>query len=218
MKRQLLESQQKLDKTRKEALFNAGFSASIGFNQIANTFRDVYRNPSQREFVELTLSIPLVDWGVRKGQYNMAKSNLNIVQLTAQQDELRLEEDIIMTVGDFTMQQQMIRSAEEAVELAKVAYEQTQERFIIGKADISSLTLSTNRRQEAQRNYIAALKNYWQNSGMMILEITRLTMSRNSSNPVRSALPSMVVSVTPMTKARMRAVMTPNNGGIWMEK
>ena len=67
-----------------------------------------------------------------------------------------------MTVGDFIMQQQMIRSAEEAVELAKVAYEQTQERFIIGKADISSLTLSTNRRQEAQRNYIAALKNYWQ--------------------------------------------------------
>ena len=53
---------------------------------------------------------------------------------------------------------------------------------------------------------------------MMILEITRLTMSRNSSNPVRSALPSMVVSATPMTKARMRAVMTPNNGGIWMEK
>lgn len=177
-KRQLLESQQKLDKTRKEALFNAGFSASIGFNQIANTFRDVYRNPSQREFVELTLSIPLVDWGVRKGQYNMAKSNLNIVQLTAQQDELRLEEDIIMTVGDFTMQQQMIRSAEEAVELAKVAYEQTQERFIIGKADISSLTLSTNRRQEAQRNYIAALKNYWQ-SYFKLRKLTLFDFEKN---------------------------------------
>ena len=29
------------------------------------------------------------------------------------------------------------------------------------KADINSLTLSLNRRQEAERNYISALRNYW---------------------------------------------------------
>jgi len=67
-----------------------------------------------------------------------------------------------MTVGDFVVQRQLIKSAEEAMELAKLAYEQTQERFIIGKADINSLTLSTNRRQQAQRNYVSALKNFWQ--------------------------------------------------------
>ena len=77
-----------------------------------------------------------------------------------------------MTVGDFTIQQQLIRSAEEAMELARLAYEQTRERFIIGKADISSLTLSTNRRQEAQRNYISALKNYWQS----YFKIRKLTL------------------------------------------
>ena len=161
-KQRILESQQTLDRTRRESLFSAGLSSSVGFNQIAPTFRDVYRNPLQQDILGLTLTIPLVDWGVRKGRYNMAKNNLNITQLTAQESEIRLEEDVIMTVGDFSVQQQMIRSAEEAMELAKVAYEQTQERFIIGKADINSLTLSTNRRQEAQRNYISALRNYWQ--------------------------------------------------------
>ena len=161
-KQRILESEQTLDRTRRESLFSAGFSASVGFNQIAPTFRDVYRNPLQQDILALTLTIPIVDWGVRKGRYNMAKNNLNITQLSAQESEIRLEEDVIMTVGDFSVQQQMIRSAEEAMELAKVAYEQTQERFIIGKADINSLTLSTNRRQEAQRNYISALRNYWQ--------------------------------------------------------
>lgn len=169
---QLLLSEQQLDKTKKESMFNASLTASVGFNQVAATFRDVYRNPLQQDIVGLTLSVPLVDWGVRKGRYNMAKNNLNIAQLTAQQNEIRLEEDVIMTVGDFTVQQQMIRSAEEAMELAKMAYEQTQERFIIGKADINSLTLSTNRRQEAQRNYIAALKNYWQS----YFKIRKLTL------------------------------------------
>lgn len=171
-KLQLLESEQQLDKTRKEAMLSASLSASVGFNQIAESFGNVYKNPLQQDVVSLTLSVPLVDWGVRKGRYNMAKSNLNIARLTAQQDEIRLEEDIIMTVGDFTVQQQLIHSAEEAMGLAKMAYEQTQERFIIGKADISSLTLSTSRRQEAQRNYVTALKNYWQS----YFKIRRLTL------------------------------------------
>jgi outer membrane protein TolC len=94
------------------------------------------------------------------------------VELTAQQNELRLEEDVIMTVGDFMVQQQMIRSGKEAMELAKMAYEQTQERFIIGKADINSLTLSTNRRQDAQRNYVTSLRNYWQS----YFKIRKLTL------------------------------------------
>lgn len=168
----ILESQQVLDRNKRESMFNAGLSASLGFNQVAESFRNVYRNPLQQDIVALTLSIPLIDWGVRKGRYNIAKSNLNIVELTAQQDELRLEEDVIMTVGDFMVQQQMIRSGKEAMELAKMAYEQTQERFIIGKADINSLTLSTNRRQDAQRNYVASLRNYWQS----YFKIRKLTL------------------------------------------
>ena len=168
----ILESKQVLDKSRKESLFNASLSASVGFNQVAETFRDVYSSPLQQDIVGLTVSIPLIDWGVRKGRYNMAKNNLNIVELSAQQDELRMEEDVIMTVGDFMVQQQMISSAKEAMELANMAYEQTQERFIIGKADINSLTLSTNRRQDAQRNYVASLRNYWQS----YFKIRKLTL------------------------------------------
>ena len=49
------------------------------------------------------------------------------------------------------------------LDLAVMAYEQTRQRFIIGKADVNSLTLSLNRQQEAQKNYISALQNYWLN-------------------------------------------------------
>lgn len=177
-KQNIWEANQMLDRTRRESLLSAGLTASVGFNQIAPTFRDVYRNPLQQDILGLTLTIPIVDWGVRKGRFNMAKNNLNITQLSAQESEIRLEEDVIMTVGDFSVQQEMIRSAEEAMELAKVVYEQTQERFIIGKADINSLTLSTNRRQEAQRNYIAALRNYWQS----YFKLRKLTLYDFESN------------------------------------
>ena len=146
--------------------------ASIGFNQVADNFGDVYHKPMQQDLVAVSVSIPLVDWGVRKGKYNMARNNLNVVKISARQDEISIEEEVIMTVSDFNIQQQLIASAEEALDLAILAYNETRQRFIIGKADINSLTLSLNRQQEAQRNYISALQNYWLN----YYKIRRLTL------------------------------------------
>lgn len=163
LKQQVLEAEQIVDKTKKESRFNASVNASIGFNQVANNFGDVYHKPMQQDLVSVSVSIPLVDWGVRKGKYNMARNNLNVVKTSSRQDEISIEEEVIMTVNDFTIQQDMIGSAEEALDLSILAYNETRQRFIIGKADINSLTLSLNRQQEAQRNYISSLQNYWLN-------------------------------------------------------
>ncbi len=117
----------------------------------------------------------------------MARKQLNITQLSAKEDEFKLEEDLIMTVGDFMVEQQMITSAEEAMKLSKVTYEQTRERFTIGKADINSLTLSANRRQEAQRNYISALKNYWQ-SYFKLRQLTLYDFEKRKAIDVKFSL------------------------------
>ena len=168
----VLEAEQNVDKTRKESMFNASFNASVGFNQVANNLGAAYKNLLQQDLVSFSVSIPLVDWGVRKGKYNMAKNNLNVVKIAARQEEITLEEDVLMTVSDFNVQQELIASAEEALDLAELAYDETRKRFIIGKADISSLTLALNRQQEAQKNYITALQNYW----LSYYKIRKLTL------------------------------------------
>ena len=168
----VLEAEQQVDRTRKESMFNASFNASVGFNQVADNLGAAYRNLLQQDLVAFSISIPLVDWGVRKGKYNMSRNNLNVVRIAARQEEISLEEDVLMTVSDFNVQQELIASAEEALDLAELAYDQTRRRFIIGKADISSLTLALNRQQEAQKNYILALQNYW----LSYYKIRKLTL------------------------------------------
>ena len=168
----VLEAERNVNKTKIESRFNASLNASVGFNQVADNFKDAYRRPLQQDLVNVSVSIPLIDWGVRKGKYNMAKNNLNVVKTAARQEELGLEEEVTMTVSDFNIQLRLIASAEEALDLAVMAYEQTRQRFIIGKADVNSLTLSLNRQQEAQKNYISALQNYWLN----YYKIRRLTL------------------------------------------
>lgn len=171
-KQNIMEAEREVDKTRMESLLNASVNASVGFNQVAGKFKDAYHKPLQQDLVNVSVSIPLVDWGVRKGRYNMAKNNLNVVKIAARQEEINLEEEVTMTVSDFNIQHCMIASAEEALDLAVTAYHQTRQRFIIGKADVNSLTLALNRQQQAQKNYISALQNYWLN----YYKIRRLTL------------------------------------------
>jgi outer membrane protein TolC len=168
----LLEAEQVVEKTTKSSKMEASLDLSIGFNQVASKLKDSYKSPLEQDVVAVSLEIPLVDWGVRKGKVNMAKNDLNVTKLTVQQDELSLEEEILMTVNDFNIQQNLISSAEEAVSLADMAYDATKQRFLIGKADISSLTLSLNRQESARKNYISALQNYW----LSYFKIRKLTL------------------------------------------
>lgn len=174
----ILEKQQAMDKAKKEAMFNASLNASVGYNQVSSSFSSAYRRPLQQDIVAVTVSIPLIDWGVRRGKYNMARNNLNVSEITAKEGEEEVTKDVMMTVGDFSIQKQLIGSAEEAYEIADKAYAETQNRFVIGKADISTLTLSRQRQQEARRNYITALENYW-NSYYKIRKLTLYDFEMN---------------------------------------
>jgi outer membrane protein TolC len=160
-RQQLLESEQEVERTRKTSGFDASLSASVGFNQAGNSFRDVYDNLSRQDIARISLTIPILDWGIRKGRANMAKNNLNVTKLTVEQSEQDLEQEVIAVIAEFNKQQRLILKSATALEMAIASYSINKQRFVVGKVDISTLTLSLNRRKEAQRNYISALSNYW---------------------------------------------------------
>ena len=168
----VLEARQTVDRTRKENRFSASLNASVGFNQVGDNLRGAYRDLMRQDLVSLSVSIPLVDWGVRKGKLNMALSNLDVAEIAERQQLQTLDEEVTVTVDDYNIQLDLIKSAEEAMDLAERAYAQTQQRFMIGKTDLSSMTLASSRRQEASKNYISALKNYWLN----YYKLRRLTL------------------------------------------
>jgi outer membrane protein TolC len=183
-RQEILEAEREVERTKKSSAFDASFSASVGFNQVADNFSGAYKKPLQQDIISVGITIPLIDWGVRKGKVNMAKNNLNVSRLSIQQKEINLEQELIRTVSDFNIQQDLITSAEEAMELASMAYNITKQRFIIGKSDINSLTLSINRQKEARKNYIIALKNYW----LSYYRIRKLTLFDFEENKPLSCL------------------------------
>ena len=168
----IMDAEKLVEKSLKELHFDASVYASVGYNNVAEKLNLAYRNPVRQDIVSVGLNIPILDWGVKKGKVNVAKNDLNVAKISNKQKEIALEQDVINTVQDFSIQQEVIKSADEATSIADLAYLATKERFIIGENDISSLTLSLNRQNEAQRNYIDALKNYW----LSYYKIRKLTL------------------------------------------
>ncbi|MDR2622467.1 MAG: TolC family protein, partial [Dysgonamonadaceae bacterium] len=171
-RQQVLESEQEMERTQKTAGFDASLSASVGFNQAGDAFTDAYSNPSRQDVARISVTIPVADWGVRKGRANMAKNNLNVTKLTVEQSKQDLEQEVITTIAEFNKQQRLILKSASALDMAITSYSINKQRFIVGKVDISTLTLSLNRRKEAQRNYLSALSNYWKS----YYAIRRLTL------------------------------------------
>ncbi len=62
----ILEAKQTLNRTAVESRLSVNVNASIGFNQVAPTFIGAYGQLRRQDLVALTVSIPLIDWGVRK--------------------------------------------------------------------------------------------------------------------------------------------------------
>jgi outer membrane protein TolC len=179
---EMQEAEREVDRTTKSANFDASVSLSVGFNQVADNFANAYKKPLQQDVVSLGLTIPLVDWGVRKGRANMARNDLAVTKISLEQKKLSLEQDVIMTVNDFNIQQGLINSAEEALNLSILAYNSMKERFIIGKADLASLTLALSRQSSAQSSYISALRDYW----LSYYKLRKLTLFDFVKNEVLS--------------------------------
>lgn len=171
-RQKVLEARREVNRTKVQSMFDASVNASVGFNQVADKFGLSYSHPLRQDIVSVSLEIPLLDWGVRKGKLNMARNNLNVADISARQQEIALEQDVTITVSEFDSQRRLVGSAVEALDIADRAYSRTMKRFIIGNADLNSLTLSHSRQQEASRNYINSLKNYW----LTYYKIRKLTL------------------------------------------
>jgi outer membrane protein TolC len=149
---------------RSDVDVSVGLSKSDG-NDLANgTLKKVY-NPvfDNHQYVSVGLNIPILDWGRAKGQYEMARSNLQVVQVAAQKSMQQFEQKAVTQAITFNIQKSKLESAALSDTLANESYELTMTRFNTGKADVLKLTSSQQAKENARLQYINAMANYWQN-------------------------------------------------------
>ena len=158
---QMLEQDENVAKAKSDAGINTSLFAQYGLNQTADNFADIYKQPDESQRFSVGLSIPVVDWGRRKGRLSMAKSNREVALATLRQDRIDFEMNIMQSVLEFNLQSGQVANSAKADTVAQMGYNVTFQRFLIGKIDVIKLNIASNDQEQARMAYINRLRDYW---------------------------------------------------------
>ena len=150
-----------LDKVIKENRFKLSINASYGLNQQSNTFSDAYRNFLDQQIVGVSFSMPILDWGERKGNIKTAKMTKELTDIKIQQTINDVKRKLTLKVKNFNLQEEQVTVSLRAKEISGDSYKITEKRFLSGKVDLLRLLTSRKAWQTATEQYIENLQLYW---------------------------------------------------------
>ena len=140
---------------------NASISASLGYSQQAPALEKAYNNLSNSQLVSMQFILPILDWGLGKGRYQMAKSSLELAQVQANQALVDFQQNLFLDVEQFNLQEYQVAIAAKSDTVAMKRYEVTKQRFLIGKIAVLDLNDADSRKDQNKRAYVQALQDYW---------------------------------------------------------
>jgi outer membrane protein len=160
--RMKLEAERAVEKAKKESGLQANLTASFGLARSSENLQPIYTNPQQVQYLQLQLSMPILDWGQRAAQRQISIENQQFTTKFITQQETEFKNNILQTIARFENAQQELILVEKIKKLAEERFKITQESYVLGAISITDLTLAQREKDLAQRDYISTLSLYWQ--------------------------------------------------------
>ena len=161
MQRRRLESESAVAQARANAGLKADIYLRFGLTQTADRWKNAWRNPMDQQYVSLSVSLPILDWGRGKGQVRVAKSNRDLVQTQVEQDKTDFDLNIRKLVKQFNLQAQRVHIAARTDTTAQRRADVARRLYLLGQSTILDLNASITEKDSARRNYVTALYDYW---------------------------------------------------------
>ena len=141
--------------------FEVNATAAYGLNNNGLVLNDVYQSPTEQQQFNLTFSVPVLDWGRNKAMMRTAIANKKLTDFVIAQEEVDFEQEIITQVRQFEMLRLQMEITKKSDDVAAERYNVSQNRYLIGKIDITNLNIALNEKDDAKRRYIQALRDFW---------------------------------------------------------
>lgn len=135
--------------------------AQIGYTGTSDRPGPAYSSLKDNQVAEIGFSIPLLDWGKRRGKVKVAESNRNVVESQLRKEKMEFSQDIFILVERFNNQKRQLEIAMRADTIAEARYHTNLETFMVGK--ISTLDLNDSRlsKDQSHRSLIEQMWLYW---------------------------------------------------------
>ena len=175
--RRRLEAQRQVEEAKRQR-YQTNLRASFGLNSIGSTIDESYLDPNNQQRLNLSLDIPIIDWGRNKAQTQTALANKKLTDYVIDQEEQNFEQEIMTQVRQLDVLRLQIEISKKTDEVAQKRYDVAQNRYLIGKIDITNLNIALTEKDNAKRSYLSALRNFW----IAYFDLRRLTLYDFANN------------------------------------
>jgi len=159
--RRIGEAKRDVAKAKGDNGLNATLTARLGYSQSASNIFKAYNTPQNQQLVQLEFDIPILDWGRSKSRTNTAQANLKFTEYAVEQDKQAFTQEIVTQVTLFDMMKDQLKLTARTDSIASEKYKIAQERYVLGNLSITDLSISFQEKDQAKRDYIAALRDFW---------------------------------------------------------
>lgn len=159
--RRIAEAKRDVAKAKGQSGLIATLTANLGYSNTARTIADVYRSPQNQQLLQLQFSIPVLDWGRSKSRTKTAQANEQFVEYAVEQDKQTFKQQIVTQVTLFNMMKNQLVFTAQADSIASEKYQIARERYVLGDLSITDLSIAFQENDQAKRDYIAALRDFW---------------------------------------------------------
>jgi outer membrane protein TolC len=135
--------------------------ASLGYTGKDRALSPAYGHLRGNQIVEVGVSVPVLDWGKRRGKVKVAESNREVALSRIRQEQLNFNQNIFLLVENFNNQAGQLEIARQADRIAEKRYLTSIETFMIGKISILDLNDAQKSKDEAKLKHIRELYTYW---------------------------------------------------------
>jgi len=167
-----LQAEMNLAQAKSDAGLSSRIIARVGYNKSADTFTDLYVDPRDQEYFNVEFDLPIFQWGQNKAQIEAAQANLDRQQQLNELALRQFEQEVRYQAKEFALLQEQVSIAARADTVAVRRFDVTKNRYLIGKIDITNILIAQNERDNARRNFITTLRDYWRT----YYQIQRLTL------------------------------------------
>lgn len=136
-------------------------SATFGLNQSANTIGGSYSNPLNSQTASISFNIPLYQFGNAQATYKLDKAYYDASVAKADYLSQNLGIDVQQAVLEYRTYEEAVANAKMGYDISMKRYDVSKNRFLIGKIDITNLTIAQVEKDNALINYMQTLQSYW---------------------------------------------------------
>lgn len=162
-RRRRLEANRDVAQARASSGYEFNLQAQLGQRNNAEKLRQAYAGGEVQQNLSVGVGIPIMDWGRSKNRVRQAKANRDLIEIDVQQEERKFEQEVFLQTQQFNIQKRVLASANKADTIARLRYEITKQRYLIGKISITDLNLAQQEMDQATQSNISALRNFWNN-------------------------------------------------------